>query len=138
MLVACGPESNGTHLLESILKTSGEEVIHRSLPYGDDEWWNYTDFPEGTRFVAIFRDPEIAARSTFRRKFVKDYREGINEQFLARARILQIPNLILISYERLIADRERTAKVLSEMLGLDVSIPVEIRDENAKYQTVVI
>ena len=138
MIVACGPESNGTKLLTRILETSGERVVHRSLPYGHN-WWHYTEFPPGTRFVAIFRDEDSAVQSVLKAGHIEEpwYRDkrkrAYEEQKAARDSLAEIPGLHVISYEGLVKDPAGTLDRLGKWLGLTLRLPEPIYDGNAKY-----
>lgn len=135
MIVACGPESNGTRLLTRILLTSGEEVIHRSLPHGR-LWWSWRDFPEGTRFVVIIRDIEMAVASEVRiNPHVRNAAKySLRKQRRSRRILSQIPSAVFVSYETLVIRPHKTINDLGTRLGLQLSLPEEVYDANAKYR----
>jgi hypothetical protein len=128
MIVACGPESNGTRLLSRILVSTNEPVVHRSLPNGE-EWWSPEDFP-GAEFVVILRDIDWAVKSALRAGHVADEAAAYEEQRKARAILDGIPGAIRISYEDLVKRPKRVAAELSRALGKPVSIEEPIQDRN--------
>lgn len=135
MIVACGGQSNGTRLLTRIIATSGEDVIHRSLPHGG-QWWKWTDFPPGTRFVVIIRDIRMAIASEVRINPHLDNIARLSEinQKKSLRWLRRIPNAYFVSYEELVASPDEVVSRMSRDLGLNLSVPEEIYDANEKYR----
>jgi len=141
LLVACGPESNGTRLLHRILSTSDEEVVHRSLPNART-WWGSEDFPDSTVFVVCLRDPKIAAQSAVRAGYFDYLRTdeakiemALHEQVRARNILGRFPRgrTHYMLYEVLVENPKLMISNLGKKLNLSLSIPEEIYDGDAKY-----
>jgi hypothetical protein len=142
LIVVCGPESNGTRLLHRIVSTSGEEVIHRSMPNARF-WWSAKDFPNDTIYVISFRDIDIAAQSAVRAGYF-DYlysedskmKMALHEQVRARRLLLKelpLGKTYLVTYESLVDNPQNTVSALSAWLGVKLTIPEEIYNANLKY-----
>lgn len=130
MIIACGPESNGTRLLARLLVSTGQPVMHRSLPYGK-HWWTPDEFPEDTQYVVILRDIDKAVESVLRHGHIEEpvadrVSAAYNEQYSARDRLSRIDNAIEIRYEDLINDTERTIAFLEKRLGLPVTLEEQL------------
>lgn len=130
MIVACGPESNGTRFLARLLISTDEPVVHRSLPHGK-HWWTTNEFPSDAIYVAIFRDIDQAVESVLRRGHIEepvpDKRiAAYAEQKAARAYISSIPGVIIIQYEDLVDKPDETVLFLRRRLGMTVNLEEQI------------
>jgi hypothetical protein len=135
VIVACGPESNGTKLLARILETSGERVVHRSLPY-DEDWWHYGEFPKTAKFVVILRQLDPSAESAFIAGHTQTLADAYEEQRLARSILAEIPRALVVTYEHLVSKPDEVLGYLKAHLKLDnLHLPEELFDGNAKYRS---
>ena len=145
MIVVCGPEGSGTHLLTGLLRACGADAGQRSLPHAG-VWWVDADgappfdpesglpFPDGTRFGAIVRDPYCTLRSVMRRHLAPGFGPAEYARQEAVRRLASLPG-IAVTYEALVADPRRVMGDLCR--ALDLSLPEqlpEVRDENAKWR----
>ena len=146
-IVACGFVSSGTRLLYRIIHDDfGMFDIHRSYPHWED-LWDWRDFPEGTKFVAIHRRPDVAipaARAAkhpgVRENVLRDPPADDMELMDWYKRFMEMmsdqPDVYWVDYEKLVAEPLKVTGQLAEHLAYKGDyVYRQIRDENAKWLT---
>ena len=143
-VLCCGPQSSGTRLLARILRTSGAEVTHKTLP-DRGIWWGWDEqrqqycYPGQTYFpcdraVAILRDPDIATASVEREGKPVTSMGAAWDQQEARRLIAAFPDsALVIAYRDLIDHPDEVLERISAYLGLPVSLSEPLVDGDVKY-----
>lgn len=136
-VLVTGPESSGTTLLARIFELAGaDKVYHRSATYaGDYPAMRPLANHECDAVMVIFRNPMVTMASQhWAADPAQKLQRGYHEIFRALADI-DTP-VFVVSYEQIIW-RPQSLGPLLYTLGLnpDAIHEIEIRDENAKYES---
>lgn len=131
MLVLCtGPESSGTRLLSRIVAT-GTAVVHRSIPHGQT-WWTLDDW-RGP-IVAIVREEFATCESALAAGHAATLDEAVERRQKAIQILQAREDVIWVQYERLVADPVGVTAEIGRALGVELTVPEPITDENRKYE----
>jgi hypothetical protein len=137
LIVATGLEYSGTGWLSEILRTSGEQVLHRAMPHvnnvGSEIWWwprrAYTDV---NLFVRIVRDEHYRRQAALRRGWLEDeieVRRRRGEFYFAG-----LPeNTQVVHYEDLVRNPVDEIRNLSLAINLPLYVLTQAVDGNSKY-----
>jgi hypothetical protein len=146
MIVCCGFVNSGTRLLHKIVQQDlgVQNAIHRSYPHWDD-LWSWRNFPTGTKFIIIWRRPDVAIpgavaamhpglKEGIRRDPPAD-REEVLGWYLEWLKVAaSIPDAYWLTYEALVADPQTQIDNLARWLGVArIRVTRQIRDENRKW-----
>lgn len=142
-VVCCGPESSGTRILAEIVRDYvGEEVVHRSVPHGNegtdgDGWWDAADFADA-RFVVIVRRPDVTALSSLAHNHTASVQQHRAEWQRAIGFLATLPAAYWVSYEALVAAPQVQADNIAQWLGVTPTgaMPA-VADYNGKWLSVL-
>lgn len=134
VILVTGPESCGTRLLARLVATSGLEVMHRSIPHGDD--WV---IPNAEVTLGITRNPMFACMSAV----VAGHTDTLEEAQHRHRRALRIMSRVefgyTVQYERLVEDPDPVSN-LEHWLGRyggGPLTPEPFTNANTKYTTML-
>jgi hypothetical protein len=137
-VLVVGQESSGTRLLARLLTPAVAEVVHRSVPYGE-QWWD--DPGDVAAAVVIVRSWAAVAPSQQARGHMAVWEPMTTQEKLQTSFIHLLLGIIdlgvpytVVTYEDLVRDVRQALMGVCAFLGVPTPEVMEpVRDENQKW-----